>query len=111
VKLRQAAAQWASRILAAILFALPMAMYQHRLDLRMLNWISSDPQAFLLHEQHLHSHPLGQLARSLFIFGLIYVAAVELLSWAIRKVAVYIESRIRSKPNQDPQGGKSVLSE
>jgi hypothetical protein len=83
-----ALALWASRVLAVILFALPVALFEHRLDVRDLNWISSDPQALLRHEQLLHSHSIGQHLRGVFILGMMYIIAVELLSWGIRKVAM-----------------------
>ena len=98
-----ALALWTSRVFAAILLALPFAFFEHRLDVRALNAISSDPQAFLLHEQHLHSHPFTQHLKFLFLFGLAYIIAIELLGWGIRKGASYARTRFGFGPqsNQD----------
>jgi hypothetical protein len=91
-----ALALWTSRVLAVILLALPAALFEHRLDVQALNWISSDPQALLRHEQLLHSHSVGQHVKWLFIFGMTYIIAVELLSWGIRKVAIDATAKIRT---------------
>ena len=100
MKPRQAAALalWASRALAVFVLALPSAMFEHHLDVQALNWISSDPQVLLRHEQLLHSHSIGQHVQGLFIFGTAYIIAVELVSWGIRKVATNASARLRTIP-------------
>src|SRR5271169_3422623 len=96
-----ALALWVSRAFAASLLALPIAFSEHQLDVRTLNAISSNPQAFLLHQQHLHSHSSWQHLKFVFAFGIAYIIAVELLSWGIRKGASYARTRFGFGPQSN----------
>ena len=85
-----------SRILAAILAAIPMAVLSHREDLRTADAILSHPQWATHHAQTLQSIPLSSQVLVWSLFGVQYIVAVELLGWGIRKVATNASARLRT---------------
>jgi hypothetical protein len=97
MNLRHASAlAFCSRILAAILAAIPMAVLSHRADLRTADAILSHPQWATHHAQTLQSIPLSSQVLVWSLFGVQYIVVVEVLSWCIRKVAIHATAEFRS---------------
>ena|SRR5882757_2419069 len=70
-------ARWVSRILAAILLAIPIAWQMHVFDVRCLNSIDADSKSFLLYQQKIHSHSMSLNVSALSVFGSVYIGLVE----------------------------------
>jgi len=91
-----ALALWASRIVAAIIIAIPIARWANGLDARSLNWISENPSAFLEYQQKIHSHSGALNFSALSICGIVYFGLVEGLAWCLRKIADHTSAEFRT---------------
>jgi len=89
MKLRHAAALafWGSRLAATVLIAAPVTFAVKGLDSRLLRWMYSDANSFLLYEERVHSQSTQKLFFGFAIFGAAYFCLVELFAWALRKYA------------------------
>jgi hypothetical protein len=96
---RTAALALSSRILGAILAAIPMAVLSHQADLRTADAILSHPQWAAHHAQTLQSIPLSSQMLVWSLFGIQYIVAVEVLSWCIRKIAMHATAEFWSNSN------------
>jgi hypothetical protein len=102
MKLRHAAALFGrvwGYVPAALLVALALAEQYKRLDRRFLDWIASDPQSFLRHEQHVHSLSFIFWTIEFCGFGIAYVVVVENLAWCFREGARFLRRRAPRTPS------------